>query len=241
MDLQDDLIVIFQNSKPILANGSFLNFFQLSSIDDFNEDFSDFTECFVPHPFYFNKEKILDGKDWIESILELDEDDKIVSMLTPNYEGHAFLVKVDEEFEDYKIVTFTNITEILIKKFMIDSANIPLFSNLKFSHIADIIKLLHVKTFKKDETIIEEGSQGDAMYFIIEGSVLVHNRSIQLQLKKGEFFGEIALLKNVPRTASVKATSRCKTLELTTDDFQTFIKAKPELIKDIEKVADSRE
>ncbi len=241
MNQQDDLIVIFQNSKLILANNSFFNFFKLTSVDDFNDSFKDFAECFVPHPFYFNANKIAAGKNWIETILELDEDDKIVSMLTPSFEGHAFLVKIDESFEEYVIVRFTNITQMLIKKFMIDSANIPLFSNLKFSHITDIVNLLHVKVFPQDEIIIHEGSQGDAMYFIVEGSVLVHNKNVQIQLKKGDFFGEIALLKNIPRTATVKATNTCKTLELTTYDFQTFIKTKPEFLKEIEKIADSRQ
>lgn len=240
MDLQDDLIVIFQDSKLILANNSFLNFFKLTSVDDFNNSFEDFAECFVPHPFYFNKNKIEAGKNWIESILELEEDDKIVSMLTPNFEPHAFLVRINS-FEEYTVARFTNITQVLIKKFMIDNANVPLFSNLKFSHITDIVELLHVKVFQKDEIIIQEGSEGDAMYFIVEGNVLVYNKNVQVPLKEGDFFGEIALLKKIPRTASVKATDTCKTLELTTRDFQTFIKTKPELLKEIEKVADSRQ
>ena len=241
MDWQDDLIVIFQGSKLILANNSFSNFFKATSVDDFNDSFKDFAECFVLHPFYFNKNKIVAGKSWIESISELEEDEKIVSMLTPNFEPHAFLVRVDEKIEEYTVVRFTNITQILIKKFMIENANVPLFSNLEFADITNIVKLLNVKPFKKDEIIIHEGSEGDAMYFIVEGSVLVYNENVQVQLKEGDFFGEIALLKKTPRTATVKATNRCKTLELTTHDFQTFIKTKPELLKEIEKVADSRQ
>lgn len=241
MNLHDDLIVIFQGSKLILANNSFLNFFQLTSVDDFNDSYEDFADCFVSHPFYFNKTKIVAGKSWIESILELDEDDKIVSMITPSFEPYAFLVRIDENFEEYIIVRFTNITQMLIKKIMIDNAKIPLLSNLKFSHITDIVKLLQIKVFQKDEIIIHEGSEGDAMYFIIEGSVLVYNKNVHVQLKEGDFFGEIALLKNVPRTATVKATNTCKTLELTTHDFQTFVKTEPELLKEIEKVADSRQ
>lgn len=241
MNLQDDLIVIFRDSKLILANNSFLKFFQFASVDDFNNDFEDFADCFVLHPSYFNKNKILPGKSWIDSILELEEDEKIVSMLTPNFEPHAFLVNIDEKIEEYTVVRFTNITQILIKKFMLDSAKVPLFANLNFSHITDIVKLLHVKVFQKDEIIIHEGSEGDAMYFIVQGSVLVYNKNVQIQLKEGDFFGEIALLKNVPRTATVKATDTCKTLKLVTYDFQTFINTKPELLGEIEKIAVSRQ
>ncbi len=241
MDWQDDLIVIFQESKLILANNSFLNFFQKPSIDDFCDDFRDFTECFVLHPRYFNKDKVVEGKNWMQSILELDEDDQIVSMITPSFEPHAFLVRVDDSFEEYTVVRFTNITEILIKKFMIEHANIPLFANLTFEHISEIVKLLSVKSFEEGETIIHKGEEGDAMYFIVEGSVLVFNENMKITLKEGDFFGEIALLKDIQRTASVKATNGCKTLRLSKDDFQTFVKTKPELLKDIEKIADSRQ
>ena len=68
-------------------------------------------------------------------------------MITPSCEPHAFLVEPSSEIEEYVIVKFTNITETLIKRIMIDNANIPLFSNLEFSDITDIVKLLNIKSF----------------------------------------------------------------------------------------------
>jgi CRP-like cAMP-binding protein len=100
--------------------------------------------------------------------------------------------------------------------------------------------MLNVKIFKADEIIVHMGTNGDAMYFILEGNVLVYNDNMQVSLKDGEFFGEIALIKDVPRTATVKALNDCRILELTTKDFTNFIEKKPELLKEIKKVADSR-
>lgn len=119
-------------------------------------------------------------------------------------------------------------------------AQVPLFSDLEFGVIADISKLLHVKRFKKNEIIIKEKAIGSSMYFILEGSVLVYRDGFSVTLKEGDFFGEIALLKNIPRTASVLAKQRCELLELTTYDFQNFIKAQPELLTEIQKVASKR-
>lgn len=119
-------------------------------------------------------------------------------------------------------------------------AKVPLFSDLEFGVIADIVKLLHIRRYRKNELIIKEGSNGDAMYFILEGSVAVHKKELDIALKKGDFFGEVALLKNIPRTATVIAKNRCELLELTTYDFQNFVRTKPELLKKIEDVASSR-
>ena len=241
MDMQEDLLVVFSNSKPILANNAFLMVFDATSIDDFNSSFENFADCFVNHPSYFNKEKISDDQSWIDAILEFQEDERIVSIITSNFEPHAFFVEASNEVEEYVIIKFTDITETLIKKIMIDNANIPLFANLGFEDITEIVKLLHIKSFTKDEIIAEEGSLGSSMYFIVSGSVHVHNENIHIRLREGDFFGEIALLKNTQRTATVEATCECKVLELTTHDFNNFIKTKPELLKEIEQVAELRQ
>ncbi|MEA1955821.1 MAG: cyclic nucleotide-binding domain-containing protein [Campylobacterota bacterium] len=241
IDMQEDLLLVFCDSKPILANNAFLVFFNVTSMDDFNSSFKKFVDCFVEHPLYFNKTKIPCAKSWIEAILELQENERIVSMITPNFEPHAFFVEVSTEIEKYVIIKFKDITQILIKRIMIDNANIPLFDNLEFDDITDIVKLLHLKSFNKDEIIMKEGSLGSSMYFIVDGSVLVHNKNVHVRLQEGDFFGEIALLKSIPRIATVKAISNCKVLELTTHDFHSFLKTKPELLKEIEQVASNRQ
>lgn len=239
-DSENDLILILQDSTLIAANNPFLEFFSVTSIDDFNRTFSDFADCFVLHPFYFNKTKVPTGQTWVDAISRLADDDRIVSMITPSAEPHAFLASITANIEEYTSVKFTNITTSLLKKIMIDNANIPLLSNLGFGDVADLVKLLHVKRFEQDEIIVREGSEGTAMYFIVEGSVLVQNQNVQVPLKEGDLFGEIALLKKVPRTATVMATKRCKVLELATDDFQNFINTKPDLLESIENTANSR-
>ncbi|MDQ1264309.1 MAG: hypothetical protein QG559_1310 [Campylobacterota bacterium] len=80
---------------------------------------------FVPHPSYFHADKITKDQHWFEAILELPKEERIVSMVTPNYEPHAFSVDIDMSVDAFVVVTFKDITQDLIKRIMIEnSANI---------------------------------------------------------------------------------------------------------------------
>lgn len=121
-------------------------------------------------------------------------------------------------------------------------AKVPLFSELDKGTVSEIARLLVIKRFTKNEVIVKKGDRGDAMYFILEGEVdvIINKKEDPIVLKQGDFFGEIALLKDVKRTASVIAKRRCEMLELTTYDLKRLIQSRPEIIESIEKVAKVR-
>ncbi|KAJ3052021.1 hypothetical protein HDU99_008264, partial [Rhizoclosmatium hyalinum] len=54
------------------------------------------------------------------------------------------------------------------------------------------------------------------------------------------YFGEVAIMEQVPRTASVKCISQCSTYELKRDDFMSVIKKYPQILKQIKETADER-
>jgi hypothetical protein len=125
VDLQKDLIVLFYKNDPILINKAFKKFFATPSLQKYKEDFGSFVNNFVPHPSYFHADKITKDQHWFEAILELPKEERIVSMVTPNYEPHAFSVDIDMSVDTFVIVTFKDITQDLIKRIMIEnSANI---------------------------------------------------------------------------------------------------------------------
>lgn len=118
---QKELVVIFHKDEVLLTNKKFNNFFDVVSTKEFKSNFKLFIDNFIPHPYYFHKEKMAKGESWFDAILKLPKDDRTVSMITPNYEPHAFSVDIDNNIDDFKIVTFTDITQDLIKRIMIEN------------------------------------------------------------------------------------------------------------------------
>ncbi len=124
-NLQEDFIVLFEGDSVIFTNSAFNRYFNVSSTEQYNEKYGEFVKHFVPHPNYFNKDKIEGSQNWIDAICKLDENDRIVSMLSLTYEPNAFGVSVDRSVEDYSVVVFKDITQDLIKRIMIQNhANI---------------------------------------------------------------------------------------------------------------------
>ncbi len=119
-------------------------------------------------------------------------------------------------------------------------SQVPLFSHLEEGAIFEIVSLLRLRYFKKNEVIIKEGTVGESVFFIVEGRVKVIKDDHVYILKEGEYFGEIALIKKVPRTATVIAAKSCKLLELSRYDFYNLMQKRPDIYKEIEAVAKKR-
>jgi voltage-gated potassium channel len=121
-------------------------------------------------------------------------------------------------------------------------AGVPFFSHLPALVIADLAAKLEPFVLSKGDTVIEQGEQADAMYFLVEGEVDVKIDDNRIQrLHVGDFFGEIALIRQVPRTATVIASAYCKVLRLGSDDFNRITAAHPELHRSIDEIAARRQ
>ena len=89
--------------------------------------------------------------------------------------------------------------------------------------------------FEADETIFREGDRGDRLYVVIDGEVEVVNDSsdggerVLRTLGAGEAFGEIALINESPRTATVRCKSRTNVLSIDRDAFNALFTTLPEL------------
>ncbi|EME69193.1 Kef-type K+ transporter NAD-binding component [Paramagnetospirillum caucaseum] len=102
-------------------------------------------------------------------------------------------------------------------------SKVPFFARLQASQIAEIAGLLKLARAIKGEVLMREGDTGECMYFIVSGQVEVKGKAGTFILKNGDFFGEIALIERCPRTATVKAVSRCQLLILDARDFHKFV------------------
>lgn len=89
---------------------------------------------------------------------------------------------------------------------------------------------LGFQTYAAGETIIEEGTESDTVYSIVEGHAEVFVKGIKVgEVLEDEIFGAMSLLTNSPRTASVIADSRCLVMVVPRNQFETMIKTHPRI------------
>jgi voltage-gated potassium channel len=134
-------------------------------------------------------------------------------------------------------------TELKKREFIVTwrlIAKLPIFADLDAAVIASIARLLQPRAMPKDSVIVRKGEPGHAMYFILTGQAEVHVEPQTVKLGPGTYFGEIALLMDVPRKASVVAATDCELLELGATEFQRVCAEYPQLKERVEKEAASR-
>ncbi len=120
-------------------------------------------------------------------------------------------------------------------------SQVPLFAGLDAARIAEIARLLRPIIVPQNSVIVRRGETADAMYFIVEGEAEVDVTPRPVRLGKGQFFGEIALIKDIARTATVTAASECQLLALSIHDFRRLMERQPELKAQIAREAERRQ
>lgn len=110
----------------------------------------------------------------------------------------------------------------------------PFFENLGAAATADIVRLLQYRDAAAETILIREGDPGDSMYFIVEGEITVLLKPHEVKLGPGAFFGEMALLFNEPRSATVVVSKPSVLLVLDVANFRELAGRRPELMDVIE-------
>ena len=119
-------------------------------------------------------------------------------------------------------------------------ARVPLFARLDANAIASVAQLLKPRSVSANQVIVRRGDIADSMYFIMEGEVEVDITPNPVRLKQGGFFGEIALVENIPRTATILSLTNCRLLVLETVDFERLTTQIPDLKDQIKRISDKR-
>lgn len=112
---------------------------------------------------------------------------------------------------------------------------VSLFVDLAPAEIAVVDDLVHERRYLTGEVVFDEGEDGQAIYVIMAGEVLicrqgdpVHGR-IAL-LGPGDFFGELALLDNAPRSAQARAATACELVVFFREDFVGLLDTHPRIV-----------
>ncbi|KAJ3324193.1 hypothetical protein HDU76_013457 [Blyttiomyces sp. JEL0837] len=95
--------------------------------------------------------------------------------------------------------------------------------------------------YVKGDIIVSEGQMGNEMFFILQGNVyIIVNKLHVATLKEGQYFGEIAMIAQIPRTATVLASGPCILYKFARDDFQKIIDEFEDVKMNIAKLFNER-
>ena len=119
-------------------------------------------------------------------------------------------------------------------------ARVPIFAKLDALSVSRITNLLRARVVTPDTTIFRRGALPDAMYFIASGEAEVDLKPEPLRLRDGDFFGEIALLRGTPRTATIRTVTQCRLLVLDKEDFKDLLETDSDMRQAIVEVTEQR-
>ncbi|MRW90384.1 cyclic nucleotide-binding domain-containing protein [Duganella sp. FT80W] len=107
-----------------------------------------------------------------------------------------------------------------------------LFSTLTPLELKIVDGLMHERRYLADEIIFDEGEEGQALYLVMSGRVIIsrqlaETREVVAELLPGSFFGDLALLDNSPRNAQTRALDNCELAVFFRADFMGLMDTDP--------------
>jgi CRP/FNR family transcriptional regulator len=107
-------------------------------------------------------------------------------------------------------------------------ADLPLFEGIDRKHLERLVRSFRQRTFREGETVTKEGEPGSGFFVILAGSahVTVHGQTVAT-LGPGEALGEMALLDDGPRSATVVAATDLHCIALSPWEFRPFVDEHP--------------
>lgn len=124
--------------------------------------------------------------------------------------------------------------------------NIEIFEQLSVAELAAVASVTEEVNFSEGQVVIKEGDPGDTLYLVVEGQVAVlkkqeDDREIELdQIKAGDYFGEMALFEDIPRTATIQTKESCRMLMLHKQEFKEMVREYPQIALQICKALSGR-
>tara|TARA_Y100001934_G_scaffold275631_1_gene370576 strand:+ start:1692 stop:2174 length:483 start_codon:yes stop_codon:yes gene_type:complete len=110
--------------------------------------------------------------------------------------------------------------------------SIPMFENLLDKELSEVVRLTHERNYKIGEYIFKKLAPAEGMYVILDGLVDIIDPDTNTNfasLETGDFFGELALLDDEPRSASATAMQPSRLIGFFRTDLLTLMKRDPEL------------
>jgi diguanylate cyclase (GGDEF)-like protein len=122
---------------------------------------------------------------------------------------------------------------------------VPLFKGLDLQTLDELVRAVRTVSFPPGSDIVESGEPGRSLFLILEGTVqvLYPAQSADFELARlvaGDFFGEMAILNSMPRSATVRSVGEVRALALDREDFRRIIEATPSVATTILETLSTR-
>jgi CRP-like cAMP-binding protein len=109
-------------------------------------------------------------------------------------------------------------------------AEVPLLASLSSRHLRHVAGLAKIRRFHDGAVMMRAGDAGDAMYILLDGRATVRvSRDRAVGIEMGAFVGELALLDDGPRTATVVADGPVIALSITRTAFRKLLRSEPSI------------
>lgn len=117
------------------------------------------------------------------------------------------------------------------------------FPGLEDAELQEMAVLTEIRTYPADHVLCHEGAYEDVFYIIVEGSAAISKKMGEGEVERvlrvsgrGDMVGEMALIQNAPRAATVRTTAECTVLEMEKRDFETILSRSPRMAMDIIRI-----
>jgi len=161
------------------------------------------------------------------------------------YDYYAFLWKQrsgykETDFLDGLPSSLKKEVSLHLKKDVIE--RIPLFQSAGMEFVEQISLELTPRVVVPGDYVFKEGDHGEEMFFVVHGILeVIMNGEVIAEVQDGGFFGEIAIFRDVPRTAAVRARVYCDLYSLSKETFQLVVAQYPDIAEKIKDEAKARE
>ena len=141
----------------------------------------------------------------------------------------------DYLLDSNKLTMYSTLEKAMILK------SVDLFASIPSQELIRVAQIAEEEEYQTDTSLCKEGDFGDCMYIIANGKVKVHKGDHTLvELEKGAFVGDMALLDQEPRSADLTTSSETTLLKISQDAFYELMSSNFEIMNGILKIISSR-
>ncbi len=123
---------------------------------------------------------------------------------------------------------------------------VEFFSSFKRKDFDNMSGSFELLSYEAGEVVFKQGAEGHSFYVVLEGAVQVYKKQLLFmnkqvaELGKREFFGEMALISRIPRTATIRADNGAKIFRLACTDFTYLFEHNPSFKDALKAIARRR-